>query len=95
MVLLHSMDALVAIPLGSFILALSAFLLAREELKSFILASVSSPISIISRRVKAWRFLLDGPNIIQAGYDKVSVRSVKCNNIGIKLICSLGQGISI
>ncbi|EGD92510.1 hypothetical protein TESG_00083 [Trichophyton tonsurans CBS 112818] len=70
MVLLHSMDALVAIPLGSFILALSAFLLAREELKSCILASISFPISIASRRVKAWLFLLDGPNIIQAGYDK-------------------------
>ncbi|EZF23054.1 hypothetical protein H112_04207 [Trichophyton rubrum D6] len=70
MVLLHSMDALVAIPLGGIILALSAFLLAREELKSCILTSISFPISIASRRVKAWRFLLDGPNIIQAGYDK-------------------------
>ncbi|EZF95410.1 hypothetical protein H113_04240 [Trichophyton rubrum MR1459] len=95
MVLLHSMDALVAIPLGGIILALSAFLLAREELKSCILTSISFPISIASRRVKAWRFLLDGPNIIQAGYDKVSVHPIKRNNIGTELMCGLGQRFSI
>lgn len=73
MVLLHSMEAFVVIPLGSVIIALSAFLLAREEFKSHLLAMLSFPISIATRRAKAWRFLVDGPSIIQAGYDKVSV----------------------
>ncbi|KAM5508773.1 hypothetical protein McanMca71_000745 [Microsporum canis] len=65
-----NLDAALAILLGSSIIALSSFMIASNELKSRILSPLYLPIAVLRRQARAWLFLVNGPNLIQAGYDR-------------------------